>query len=119
MFHAPAATWNRIAEHELQSDLAQRLFPLPEEELAEAIDAELEELTATQTEGDEVLAAAFLKVAPSLWEREAIRAYRAETLDPEPPIAETVDEALAIADGDYHLSEEQRDRLEALLLIRR
>jgi hypothetical protein len=117
MFNAPASVWNAIAEtQDLRTGWAQQMFPLPQDSLDLAVQNELDRV-ANET-GSKVLAAAYLLVMPLLWEAKAIRAWTAQS-GPQgslPPV-ETVDQAMAIAQGDFLLEPQERKTLRAMLLV--
>ena len=116
MFQAPASLWNAIAESQpLRTGWAQQMFPLPQDQLDLAVNNELERIT--QETGSGILAAAYLVVMPLLWEAKAIRAWTDQN-GPQgslPPV-QTVDQAMAVAQGDYPLTPDERKTLRAMLL---
>ena len=116
MYQAPAAIWNAIAETgPLRTAWAEQMFPLPADLLAEELDAEEKRLMAENGSG--VLTAAYLTVMPLLWEREAIkRLTDREGPIPSLPPVETVDDAMAIATGDFLLTGPEKATLRAMLL---
>lgn len=117
MYQAPATIWNEIAEtQELRTTWAEQMFPLPQEDLARALENEAAKVA--ELAGSEVVAAAYLVVMPLLWEAQAIRAWTQEA-GPNaalPPV-ETVDGALALAKGDYPLTPGEVQILRELLLV--
>lgn len=117
MFQAPARLWNEIAEiGPLRTGWAEQMFPLPAEMMQDAINKELDRVT--EETGSPVLAAAYLVTMPLLWEAVAIRNYLAK-VGPQgslPPL-ETVDDALAVAKGDYPLEPQEVEQLRRMLLV--
>ena len=116
MFQAPAPIWNQIAEtQDLRTEWAQKMFPLPQDLMDEEIQAEVDRIT--QETGSPIVAAAYLVVMPLLWESQAIAAFNAQ-YGPMPslPPVENVDDAMAIAVGDYPLDQQEKATLRALLL---
>lgn len=117
MYQAPATVWNEIAETQtLRTPWAEQMFPLPEEDLLQALRNEEERLE--EETGSQVLAAAYLTVMPLLWEHRAIRLYQ-EAAGPKAslPAVESVDQALAVASGDFLLTPEERRMLARMLLV--
>lgn len=118
MFQAPATIWNAVAETgPLRTPWAEQMFPLPQEMLDRALAAETERLRAET--GSDLLPAAYLTVMPLLWEREAIArlAKRAGPVGSLPAL-ETVDDALAVATGDFLLTQDEKAQLRRMLLIK-
>lgn len=116
MYQAPAAIWNAIAETgPLRTKWAEQMFPLPTEVLADEL--AVEESRLTKESGEPLVALAYLVVMPLLWEAEAIRRFKAK-VGPVPslPTVETVDAALAVAQGDYPLTPQEVQILRAMLL---
>ena len=117
MHQAAAKYWNQIAETQtLATEWAKAIFPLPQDLLDKALDRE-EARVATVPGADRVVAAAYLKLAPLLWERMAISSYLRE--NPElraalPPI-ESLEEAVKMAANDFRMSEHQLSTLYKLL----
>lgn len=117
MYQAPATIWNAVAEFPLRTTWAEQMFPLPGDLLQEELQAEEDRLVAET--GSKVLTAAYLTVMPLLWERMAISQYKAEAGEVASlPAVETVDDALAVAVGDFPLSETDKTRLREMLLIK-
>lgn len=117
MYQAPATIWNALAATGLlRTEWAQEMFPLPQEELTESLAAEEKRLMAETGSG--VLTAAYLTVMPLLWEQEAIRALTEQEgpIGSLPPV-ETVDDAMAVATGDFLLSPDEKRTLRAMLLV--
>lgn len=116
MHQAAATYWNQIAEQNpLKTTWAQQMFPLPQESLDKAL--EQEEARLTQQEGDPIVAAAYLKVAPLLWEQEAISNFLLDnpSLRSALPPQENVSEALVTASQDFRLTPFQLRKLKAML----
>jgi hypothetical protein len=115
MYQVPAQIWQAVAEMEmLRTDWAREVFPLPQDLLDEAIETMVVNLRA---KANETLPAPYLTVMPLLWEQEAIRTYL-ETAGPMaafPPI-ETVDDAMAVAIGDFLMTQDEKATLRAMLL---
>ena len=116
MHQHPAATWNAIAEtQELQTEWAELMFPLPQEEMDEALERETAKLAEEM--GSRMVAVAYLRVMPLLWEAEAIEAFQATGA----PLADgmtamgTVQEAVIAASRDYVLTMQDQQRLEEKL----
>jgi hypothetical protein len=117
MFQAPARVWNQIAEtQELRTDWAKAMFPLPQDLMDEEVSAELDRIS--KETGSPLVAAAYLVVMPLLWESAAIAAFndQAGPLPSLPPV-ETVDDAMAVAVGDYPLTEPEKAELRQMLLV--
>ena len=116
MYQAPAAVWNEIAETQpLATAWAEQMFPLPEAELDRALEREETRLVDEGADGQ--VASAYLIVMPLLWEREAIRRYKAETQHATGslPMVETVQQAVMLASRDYPLTKAQQASLAKLL----
>jgi hypothetical protein len=117
MHQAAAKYWNQIAETQtLATEWAQQMFPLPQEQLDLALENE-EQRVAALAGGDQVVAAAYLKVMPLLWEREAISRYLREIpslYSAIPPIP-SLTEAVQMAANDFQMSESQLLTLSKLL----
>lgn len=117
MYQAPAAIWNEIAETQtLRTGWAEQMFPLPQADLDRALENEAAKVA--ELAGSQVVAAAYLVVMPLLWEAQAIRAWVQEA-GPHaslPPV-ETVDGAVALAQGDYPLTAGEAQILRELLLV--
>lgn len=115
MYQAPAAIWNAIAETQtLATPWAEQMFPLPEDDLAAALEAEERRLVDEGADGQ--VASAYLVVMPLLWERKAIRTFKAmggpgNSL----PMVETVQQAVIVASKDYPLTKRQQATLAELL----
>ena len=117
MYQTTAGIWNAIAEMgPLRTEWAQEMFPLPDDLMEKAINAEVERVAAET--GSPSVAAAWIVTAPLLWERVAIQRLLDRTGPMGAlPVVETVDDALAIADGDYRLSPTERETLRRLLSV--
>lgn len=117
MYQAPAPIWNALAETGLlRTTWAQGMFPLPQDLLDEELAAEAARLQAET--GSDLLPAAYLTVMPLLWEAEAIRALTEEQGPiPSLPPVETVDDAMAVATGDFLLTGPEKATLRAMLLV--
>lgn len=115
MFQAPTAVWNQIADAApLQTEFAQRVFPLPED----LMDAEVEaqEQRVAQETGDPMLAAPYLLTMPLLWEADAIRTFKAQGGPGNSlPMVESVQQAVALASREYRLTTAQQRQLATLL----
>lgn len=111
MYQAAAPIWNELAETQpLVTPMAQRLFPMPQEQLSRALEAEHAKLTTEM--GDDVLALAYQKVAPLLWERKAIAAFVDRNgQNPALPLVESVEQAVAIASMEHPLSTSEQKTL--------
>lgn len=119
MHQAPARIWNEIAETQtLATAWAEQMFPLDPEELEVALDRE--EARMAKVLGSRALAASYLVVMPLLWEREAIRMYKATKGVPigSLPAVETVDEAVYVATQDYRMTQAQQQKLAKALQTR-
>lgn len=116
MYQVAASIWNRIADSQpLATDWAKQMFPLPDDQLDEALT--LEEARITRETNEPIVAAAYLRVMPLLWEAEAISQFLTRNPNLSPsllPIA-TADEAVLIASRDFPLSESQQQKLQQLL----
>lgn len=117
MYQAPATIWNAVAETgPLATEWAEGMFGLPQDVMTDEINAELERVQAET--GSPVLAAAYLVVMPLYWEQAAIRRLTDQVgpIGSLPPV-ETVEDAMAIAQGDYPLTPEEAKMLRAMLLV--
>ena len=115
MYQVPAAVWNSIAETQsLATPWAKWIFPLPADDQEAATVSE--ELRLTPKAGSATLAMCYLMVAPLLWERRAIRKWKAENGEnPGLPSIETVQEAVIVASKDHRLTADQQRTLSAML----
>lgn len=115
MHQVSATIWNQIAESQpLKTDWAKQMFPLPEADLETALDREHARISAN---AGEVVAAAYLKIMPLLWERTAILNYLKDnpSLTHALPEVTSVSEAVDLASRDFRLSNPERARLTTLL----
>ena len=116
MHQAAAEYWNQIAETQtLATPWAKQMFPLPQDQMDQALTQE--ETRLTKETGDGIVAAAYLKLMPLLWERTAISNYLLE--NPElraamPPL-ESLSEALRVASLDFQMTGSRLKKLQALL----
>ena len=116
MHQAAATYWNQIAEQQpLATAWAEQMFPLPQERLDVALDREEKRLT--RETNDPVLASAYLKIMPLLWERTAISNFLLAnpTLRIAMPPQESVSEALITARKDFRLTTPQMSKLSEML----
>ncbi|CAN7310879.1 hypothetical protein LJR220_001637 [Bradyrhizobium sp. LjRoot220] len=116
MHQAAARYWNEIAESQLLvTDWARQIFALPQSEMDVALNREEERLSKETC--DPVLVAAYLKVMPLLWERQAIANFLVEnpSLRAAMPPIEGASEALLIANKDFRLSALQTKKLAEML----
>lgn len=116
MHQAAAKYWNEIAKSQsLKTEWARQMFPLPQEDMNLAL--ENEEKRLTQETSSPVLASAYLKIMPLLWENEAISSYlenvpnlRAAIL----PIKSDA-EAITVASVDFQLTKAELGKLAEML----
>lgn len=111
----PAIVWNRIAETQtLRTEWAQAMFPLDDDQLASAMERQMEALTPDL--GDR-LASVYLTIMPLLWEAQAILDAQAAGVPLVDSVTamETVQEAVIAASRDYALTTKEQKRLEAKL----
>lgn len=116
MYQAPATIWNAVAEAgPLRTAWAQQMFPLPQDSLDVALEAEMQRIK--QETGNDLLPAAYLLVMPLLWEQEAIRNLTGQSgpIASLPPV-ESVEDAVALAVGDLPLTPDEVKTLRAMLL---
>lgn len=116
MHQAAAKFWNQIAESQpLATEWAQQMFPLPQAQMDKALDREEQRLT--RESNDAVVASAYLKIMPLLWERVAISKYLLAnpSLRMAMPPIETIAEAVQIARKDFHLTTPQLMKLSEML----
>lgn len=116
MFNAPASLWNHIAQEEpLRTEWCNLMFPLPQDEMDEAI--LMERTRHLKMNPRPVLIAAYLLVMPLYWEQKAIRQYQ-ERFGPlgSLPMVERLQEAVEIAAADMPLDREERKMLRLMLL---
>lgn len=116
MHQAAAKFWNEIARTQtLKTEWAQQMFPLPQEQLDQAL--EREEQRLTRETNDPQVASAYLKIMPLLWENEAISKF----LNANPsmtvamPTLQSLSEALMVARKDFRLTNGQMAKLKTLL----
>lgn len=110
MWQMAAPVWNRIAAMGLRTEWARGLMHLPPDLMQTALEAE--ETRLARRLGDELTAAAFLEVAPLLWEREAVEAAVVAGAAPAGLVVPaSVQEAVAMATREMPLSARQRERL--------
>lgn len=117
MHQAPATVWNAVAETgPLKTGWAEQMFPLPQDVMDRAVQAEVDRLRAET--GSDLLPGVYLTVMPLLWEQEAIRNLTAQEgpIGSLPPV-ESVDDAMAIALGDFpFLTPDEAETLRLMLL---
>lgn len=116
MHQAAAEHWNEIAaQGHLATKWAKKMFPLKAQKMDAALEAE--ETKIADEIKDPIVAAAYLKVMPLLWERKAIKTYLADNpnLQNAMPPQETVSEALILASKDFRLTDSQLSKLRTLL----
>ena len=116
MHQAAAAYWNQIAESQpLKTQWAKQMFPLPQDQLDLALANEEKRLKKETS--DPVLASAYLKIMPLLWERTAISNFLLAnpTLRVAIPPQESLSEALITARKDFRLNAPQMSRLSEML----
>lgn len=116
MHQAAATFWNQIAETQrLATPWAKQMFPLPQDQLDKALANE--EARLTRETNDPVVASAYLKVMPLLWERTALSNFlRANpTLKIAMPEIDTIGEAIRIARADFRLTTAQLTKLSEML----
>lgn len=117
MHQAAATYWNQIAESQpLATAWAQQMFPLPQAELDLALERE-ENRLVSQEGADPVVAAAYLKVMPLLWERTAISNFLLAnpSLRVAMPPQESLTEAMLTARKDFRLNVPQLNKLSRML----
>lgn len=116
MHQAAARYWNAIAESQpLKTEWAQQMFPLPQEDMDLAL--ENEEKRLMRETSNPVLASAYLKIMPLLWESAAISSYLKDepSLRAAIPPIESVAEAIMIAGKDFRLTKGELVRLAEML----
>lgn len=116
MHQAAATYWNQIAEQQpLQTAWAQQMFPLPQDLMDKAL--EREEQRLSKEAEDPVLASAYLKVMPLLWESKAISNFLLDnpSLRSALPPQENVSEAVITASKDFRLTPFQLRKLRQML----
>ena len=115
MHQVAIPVWNEIGETvPLKTDWAKQMFPLPEDQMLEALDKETRRLQRTDKP---MVVAAYLMVMPLLWESEAIAQYKAEHPELMGALPEVADagEAVLLASKDFPLTASDQKRLEKLL----
>lgn len=117
MYQVPASVWNEIAATQtLETTWAQQMFPLPAEQMMEALAREEERLKAET--GSSEVAATYLQIMPLLWEQTAISRFLQANPGQAPalsPIPATPSEAVTLANRDFQMSPAQRRSLLKLL----
>jgi hypothetical protein len=116
MHQAAATFWNQVAESQhLKTDWAKQMFPLPQQQLDQAL--ENEEAKLTRQTNDPQLAAAYLKIMPLLWENAAISNFLLAnpTLKIAMPPIESASEAMSVARKDFRLTTGQLTKLSEML----
>lgn len=116
MQQAAAKYWNEIAESQLlRTEWAQQMFPLPQEDMDLAM--ENEEKRLIRETSNPVLASAYLKIMPLLWESAAISSYLKEnpSLRAAIPPIESIAEATMIASMDFRLAKRELVQLAEML----
>jgi hypothetical protein len=116
MHQAAARYWNEIAETQpLKTEWAQQMFPLPQEDMDLAL--ENEEKRLMRETSNPVLAAAYLKIMPLLWENAAISDYLKEnpSLKAAIPPIENIAEAIMMARKDFRLTTPELTKLKEML----
>lgn len=116
MHQAAARYWNAIAESQpLKTEWAQQMFPLPQEDMDLAV--ENEEKRLMRETSDPVLASAYLKIMPLLWESAAISNYLKgnPSLRAAIPPIESITEAIMIAKKDFRLTTRELMKLAEML----
>lgn len=118
MYQTTTAVWNKIAETQpLRTKFAKRLFHLNTDQMETALAKEEDKLVAKGLEP--ATAAAYLVVAPLLWENEAIAAFVREnpgTMGALPNLVD-VSEAVMVASADYPMTASQQEKLAELLRL--
>jgi hypothetical protein len=91
------------------------MFPLPPDEMSKALDRE-EARIAKAVGGDALVAAAYLRVMPLVWEADAIEGLaRIDGPNPALPLIRTAQEAVIVASNDYPMTKAQQQTLHGLL----
>lgn len=119
MYQATAKIWNEIADSQtLETDWAKQMFPLPPDDMLEALNRE-ERRIAEEKDVPLRLATAYLLVMPLLWERRAIARYVASHPQAEAalPNVETVGEAVMLASKEYSITSQDQRQLAAMLVM--
>ena len=116
LHQAATRYWNEIAESQpLKTEWAQQMFPLPQEDMDLAL--EKEEARLTRETSNPVLASAYLKIMPLLWENRAISNFLKDnpSLRIAMPPLESVSEALMVARMDFQLTTRELMKLGEML----
>lgn len=119
MMQVPATVWNRIAKTQrLRTEWAENLFRMSGQEMGETLDR-MAGLLVKNKKGDDLVAAAYLKLAPLLVENEAISRFIEKTgstdLRSALPDLTDVPETLDLAQQEYRLNPKQLAQLSELL----
>ena len=116
MYQVAPEIWNRIAETQpLATKWAQQIFPLPPEEMMQALNRE--ETRIAKKAGSAELAAAYIKILPLMIEAEAISQFQIQnpnltySLHP----ISSPSEGVMLASRDQSLIPSQQKRLLELL----
>jgi hypothetical protein len=109
MHQAAARYWNDIA--------ARQLFPLPQEDMDLAL--ENEEQRLVRETGNPILASAYLKVMPLLWENTAISNYLKDAPSLQRAIVpiESIAEAIVMVRDDFRLTSQELMQLAEMLKV--
>jgi hypothetical protein len=116
MHQVPPEVWNRIAETQpLETEWAQQMFPLPGDLMDKALERESAELKKAGNPAPVV--AAFHRLAPLVWESEAIAAFVREEPNAAGALPNVVDadEAVMLASMDSALTASEQKQLRQLL----
>lgn len=116
MHQAAARYWNAIADSQsLKTEWARQIFPLPQEDMNLAL--ENEEKRLIRETSNPVLASAYLKVMPLLWESAAISNYLKDNpgLRAAMPPIESIAEAIIMARNDFRLTSRELMKLAEML----
>lgn len=117
MYGVAARVWNEVAKQEpLQTPMARSLFPLPQDQLNEALEAR--ELALRGQGVDPKVASAYLSVAPLLWEQAALANYSRANPKAAQALPNVVSpaEATLLATKEFSLTASQQQSLNALLM---
>jgi hypothetical protein len=116
MHQAAARYWNEIAESQpLKTEWAQQMFPLPQEDMDLALANEEKRLL--RETNNPVVASAYLKIMPLLWENEAISNFLRDNpnLRVAMPEIVSISEAILIARKDFQLTTPEMKKLAEML----
>lgn len=116
MYGVAARIWNQVAkETPLQTPMGRSLFPLAQDKLNEALEAR--ELAMQQQGVEPKVAAAYLTVAPLLWEKAALATYSRAHPGANDVLPEVVSpaEATLLATKEFSLTASQQQTLQTLL----